>query len=62
MAFLFLLSFIPAQLSAETNAFMKNKTTKNESAESNVLLRRLDKIKAKDKSMLNLRKIIYVKN
>jgi len=54
MAFLFLLSFNPAQLSAETNAFMKNKTTKNESAESNVLLRRLDKIKAKDRSTLNL--------
>ena len=46
MAFSFLLSFIPAQLSAETNALIKDKTTKNESAEAKVLLSRLDEIKA----------------
>ena len=41
----FLLSFIPAQLSAETN-----KAKKNESVEAKVLLARLDEIKAMDKS------------
>jgi hypothetical protein len=53
MAFSFLLSFIPAQLSAETNALIKDKTTKNESAEAKVLLSRLDEIKAMDKSKLS---------
>jgi hypothetical protein len=53
MAFSFLLSFIPAQLSAETNDLIKDKTTKNESAEAKVLLTRLDQIKAMDKSKLS---------
>jgi hypothetical protein len=53
MAFSFLLSFIPAQLSAETNALMEDKTTKNESAEAKILLSRLDQIKAMDKSKLS---------
>jgi hypothetical protein len=53
MAFSFLLSFIPAQLSAETNAMMKDKTIKNESAEAKVLLIRLHEIKAIDKSNLS---------
>ena len=53
MAFSFLLSFIPAQLSAETNAMMKDKTIKNESAEAKVLLIRLHEIKVIDKSNLS---------
>jgi hypothetical protein len=53
MAFSFLLSFIPAQLSAETNAMMKGKTIKNESAEPKVLLSRLHEIKTIDKSNLS---------
>lgn len=51
--FAFLLSFIPAQLSAETSALRKGKTPKNESAEAKVLLNRLDEIKAMDKTTLS---------
>lgn len=53
LTFSFLLAFIPAQLSAETNALRKDKTPKNESAEVKVLLSRLDEIKAMDKSTLS---------
>lgn len=53
LTFAFLLSFIPAQVSAETNALRKDKTPKNESAEAKVLLSRLDEIKAMDKSTLS---------
>ncbi len=48
----FLLSFIPAQLSAETNKVSADKTKKNESPEAKVLLNRLDEIKAMDKSLM----------
>ncbi|GAB2616411.1 hypothetical protein GCM10027035_11010 [Emticicia sediminis] len=53
LTFAFLLSFIPAQLSAETNGLRKDKAPKNESAEAKVLLSRLDEIKAMDKSTLS---------
>lgn len=52
-AFLFMLSFIPAQLSAETNGLRRNKTPKTELAESKILLSRLEEIKAMDKSKLS---------
>ncbi len=46
----FLLSFIPAQLSAETNKASLEKAKKVESAEAKILLTRLDEIKGMDKS------------
>jgi hypothetical protein len=49
----FLLSFIPAQLSAASYDSIKDKAPKTELAESKVLLSRLDEIKAMDKSTLN---------
>ncbi|GGD80274.1 hypothetical protein GCM10011514_50390 [Emticicia aquatilis] len=52
LTFSFMLSFIPAQLSAE-NALAKDKTPKTELAESKILLSRLEEIKAMDKSKLS---------
>lgn len=53
---LFLLSFVPTQLKAESNANASTSTAKKEaveSAEAKILLQRLDEINALDKSSMN---------
>ncbi|CAH0997902.1 hypothetical protein EMA8858_04037 [Emticicia aquatica] len=47
-----LLSLMPTLLKAESNATFADKTKKAESAEANVLISRLNEIKAMDKSKM----------